>query len=79
MIPVDPCLLFQPVLKQTDKELRNYKNYELVPYPLAMFQDGILRKTFNALFSEVPVNLKSLQNVHYFMYGGMLYIVANRN
>lgn len=47
VIPVDPLLLFQRicVLKKTDYELKTYMNYELAPYPLALFEDGQLRKT----------------------------------
>ncbi|KYN11975.1 hypothetical protein ALC57_15868 [Trachymyrmex cornetzi] len=78
MIPVDPLLLFQRicVLKKTDEELKDYLNYELAPYPLALFEDGKLRKTkkstFYELFSEISIDLKSLQNIHYVIDGGML-------
>ncbi|KYN29868.1 hypothetical protein ALC57_00677 [Trachymyrmex cornetzi] len=78
MIPVDPLLLFQRicVLKKTDEELKDYLNYELAPYPLALFEDGELRKTkkstFYELFSEISIDLKSLQNIHYVIDGGML-------
>ncbi|KAL4710241.1 hypothetical protein ACJJTC_005414, partial [Scirpophaga incertulas] len=78
VIPVDPLLLFQRicVLKKTDEELKNYMNYELAPYPLALFENGELRKTkkstFYELFPELSINLKSLENVHYIIDGGML-------
>lgn len=51
VIPVD-LLLFQRicVLKKTDEELKNYMNYELAPYPLALFEDGQLRKTKKSTF-----------------------------
>ncbi|GFQ81080.1 uncharacterized protein TNCT_76771 [Trichonephila clavata] len=78
VITVEPLLLFQRifVLKKTDEELQNYMNYELAPYPLCLFEDGELGKTkkstFYELFAEISINLKSVENVHYVIDGGML-------
>ncbi|GFQ68360.1 uncharacterized protein TNCT_514701 [Trichonephila clavata] len=78
VITVEPLLLFQRicVLKKTDEELQNYMSYELAPYPLCLFEDGELRKTkkstFYELFPEISINLKSVENVHYVIDGGML-------
>ncbi|GFT86687.1 uncharacterized protein TNCV_1251501 [Trichonephila clavipes] len=77
VITVEPLLLFQRicVLKKTDEELQNHMNYELVPYPLCLFDDGELRKTkkstFHELFPEISINLKSVEYVCSLYYGWM--------
>lgn len=47
-------LLFRriPVLKKTNEELRDYLQYELAPYPLALFDEVGMQKTKKSLFIE---------------------------
>lgn len=46
-IPVDPLLLFQriSISKKTDEDLKVYMEYELAPFPLALFNEGGMRKS----------------------------------
>lgn len=46
IVTIDPTLLFQRicVLKKSDEELRTYFNFELAPYPLALFDERGMRK-----------------------------------
>ncbi|KAL4702881.1 hypothetical protein ACJJTC_005792 [Scirpophaga incertulas] len=71
-----PALVMTGAYTRSATELKNYMNYELAPYPLALFENGELRKTkkstFYELFPELSINLKSLENVHYIIDGGML-------
>ncbi|KAF2897721.1 hypothetical protein ILUMI_08449, partial [Ignelater luminosus] len=71
-VPVDRLLLFQRICvsKTTDTELKNYMNYELAPYPLALFENGELRNT--KLFREISINFKGVEKVHYVIDEGML-------
>jgi len=42
---VDPLILFKriSILKKSDVELQNYLKYELVPYPLGLFNEEGMR------------------------------------
>ena len=77
-VAVDPLLLFQRicVLKKYDEELQSYMNYELAPYPLALFEDGQIRKTKKStlyeLFPEASKTIYDVQDFYYVIDGGML-------
>ena len=49
VVPIDPNLLFQRmnVIKYNNKQLKDYLQYELAPYPMAIFSEseGLMRKT----------------------------------
>lgn len=42
VVPIDPNLLFQRmnVIKNNDKELKDYLQYELAPYPMSIFNES---------------------------------------
>ncbi|KAK4873122.1 hypothetical protein RN001_015151 [Aquatica leii] len=47
IVPIDPVLLFQRIMiaKKDDDELTDYLEYELAPFPLALFDESGMRKT----------------------------------
>lgn len=57
-VVVDPLLLFQRIAigKKDDKHLESYLEYELAPYPLALFNEGCMRKTKKAALYDVLPN-----------------------
>lgn len=57
-ITVDPLMLFQriAVAKKSDEDLTSLLEYELAPFPLALFKEGCMRKTNKAsLYKVLPV------------------------
>jgi len=62
-IPVDPFLLFQriSISKKTDEDLKLYMEYELAPFPLALFSESGMRKsTKSALYKLFNTTTKDV-------------------
>ncbi|KMQ87541.1 hypothetical protein RF55_13145 [Lasius niger] len=76
-VPIDPLLLFQriSVMKRSNKELRDYLQYELAPYPVSLFDELGMRKTKKSSFFDnfTPSQLQpDFENVTYVVDGGFL-------
>ncbi|KYN00649.1 hypothetical protein ALC62_08572 [Cyphomyrmex costatus] len=76
-IPIDPLLLFQRIClnKKFNEQLCEYLQYELSPYPLALFTEVGMRKTNKAsvykCFKPCHIELDT-SNVTYIIDGGFL-------
>lgn len=74
---VDPLLLFQRISlhKKFNDNLRDFLEYELSPYPMALFDNGNMRKTKKSslfdCFEPVTAELNS-DNTAYVIDGGFL-------
>lgn len=46
LVPIDPNLVFQRmnIVGKSDKQLKEYFGYELAPYPMSIFSEGLMRK-----------------------------------
>ncbi|GBM59406.1 hypothetical protein AVEN_187808-1 [Araneus ventricosus] len=55
LIPVIPDTIFRRIslLKKSDGELQTYFEFELVPFPLSLFDEGGLRKTRKSVFYDL--------------------------
>lgn len=53
-VVIDPLLLFQriSVTKKFEDQLEQFLQYELAPYPLALFDDVGMRKTTKSTFYD---------------------------
>lgn len=78
VIPIDELLLFQRicVLKKSEEELQTYLNFELAPYPVTLFDQGLMRKTtkssFYDLFTQLNISVNDNNIFSYAIDGGML-------
>ena len=77
IVPVDPLLLFQrfSIIKRSDDDLRECLNFELVPYPVALFDENGMRKTKKSslfdIFNPININL-DFETANYIIDGGFL-------
>ena len=75
--PIEPLALFQrmSLIKTSNKQLRDFLKYELAPYPLSLFEDGLMRKTQKSalykVFKEVD-DVNSQNDRYYIIDGGYL-------
>uniref|UniRef100_A0A6P7GZZ5 Uncharacterized protein LOC114345123 n=1 Tax=Diabrotica virgifera virgifera TaxID=50390 RepID=A0A6P7GZZ5_DIAVI len=77
VVPIDPNLLFQRmnVVKNTDKQLRQYFQYELAPFPMSLFSEGLMRKTAKSSIFDLFKILKNdidIAESAFVIDGGML-------
>lgn len=74
---VDPLMIFQRICltQECKADLENHLAYELAPYPLSIFDNGVLRKTAKSallkLFSQETASIDKKNCVHV-VDGGML-------
>lgn len=76
-IPVDPFLLFRriSISKNTNEDLKLYLEYELAPFPLALFSEGGMRKsTKSALYKLFNTTTKDVRVAQLYIIfdGGLL-------
>lgn len=76
-IVVNPDTLFRRIamLKKSDKELMEYFEYELAPYPLSLFDETGMRKTPKSVFYDFFTPVTDNVNFHgvaYVIDGGFL-------
>lgn len=78
VVAIDPNLLFQRMLamKKNEDKLEEYFHYELAPYPMSMFHEGLMRKTKKSavfeLLETVSKELVKTSESAYVIDGGML-------
>ncbi|KYN28694.1 hypothetical protein ALC57_01884 [Trachymyrmex cornetzi] len=78
VVPIDPLLLFQriSIIKNSDKELEEFLQYELAPFPLSLFDESGMRKNVKSqlysIFTSSTIDLHTLNDVTYVIDGGML-------
>lgn len=55
VVAIDPNLLFQRMiaLKKSEGKLQEYLHYELAPYPMSIFHEGLMRKTKKSALFEL--------------------------
>ena len=76
-IPVDPTVLFQRICiaKKSDEQLKGYMSYELAPYPLSIFNEGVFRKTDKSKLFDLFTTYDDIleqDDCVYIIDGGML-------
>lgn len=75
-VVIDPLLIFQriSISKQTDEDLKQYLQYELAPFPLALFDEAGMRKTKKAVLYNIlkPTLNNNLQDFDIVIDGGFL-------
>lgn len=78
IVAIDPNLLFQRMtaIRKNDETLQEYFHYELSPYPMSIFNDGLMRKTAKAklfdLFASENKDTITLSECLFVIDGGML-------
>ena len=76
-VPIDPLLLYQRISlnKQFDEHLRDYLQYEMSPYRMALFDDAGIRKNTKSkiydLFEPITAEFHGA-NIKYVIDGGFI-------
>lgn len=75
-IPVSPDVIFRRIsyIKKSDEEFKKFFEFELAPYPLALFDEKGMRKTRKSVFYDLffPVTDYNFDNAVYVIDGGFL-------
>lgn len=85
VVPVNPFFVFQRmcIAKKSDEELEQFLSYELAPFPLALFNEGYMRKgvksSLYTAFQECAINVDFRNRIHIIDGGYLLHrVVWNR-